>query len=218
LLSLRLRIFLLNLATSSKSPAHSSTGTRSTLARLPLFVSVGFHVLFHSSHEVLFTFPSRYFFTIGHLGVFSLTRWSSLIHTGFHVSHATREKQTLVDVFWLRDFHRLWCRIQLLRLNEYQTRGLTAFRGTPQKADCFPTTPIEINWFRLIPFRSPLLRESRLLSFPLATKMFQFTKFSLSDLWIQSGVQEVDLFGNLRITAFFQLPEAFRRFHALHRL
>ena len=36
--------------------------------------------------------------------------------------------------------------------------------------------------FRLIPFRSPLLRESRLLSFPPATKMFQFTGLSLTYL------------------------------------
>ncbi|PNX62427.1 cell wall-associated hydrolase, partial [Trifolium pratense] len=35
-------------------------------------------------------FPSRYYFTIGHPGVFSLARWSLLIHTRFHVSHATR--------------------------------------------------------------------------------------------------------------------------------
>ena len=93
LLSLWLRIIILNQATSSKSPAHSSTGTRSDINILPLFESVGFHVLFHSPTGVLFTFPSRYYFTIGHLGVFSLTRWSSLIHTGFHVSHATRDKQ-----------------------------------------------------------------------------------------------------------------------------
>src|SRR5574338_877384 len=93
LLSLWLRILILNQATSSKSPAHSSTGTRSDTIILPLFDSAGFHVLFHSPTGVLFTFPSRYCFTIGHLGVFSLTRWSSLIHTGFHVSHATRDKQ-----------------------------------------------------------------------------------------------------------------------------
>ena len=64
---------------------------------LPLIVSIGFHVLFHSPTGVLFTFPSRYYFAIGHLGVFSLTRWSSLIHTGFHVSHATRDKQFQVE-------------------------------------------------------------------------------------------------------------------------
>ena len=37
--------------------------------------------------------------------------------------------------------------------------------------------------FRLFPFRSPLLRESLLLSFPLVTKMFQFTRFALSSLF-----------------------------------
>ena len=47
-----------------------------------------------------------------------------------------------------------------------------------------PTTP---NWqrhqaippvrFRLIPFRSPLLRELLLLSFPRGTEMFQFPRF-----------------------------------------
>src|SRR6476620_12322824 len=56
---------------------------------LLLLVSLRFHVLFHSPPGVLFTFPSRYYFTIGHSGVFSLTRWSSLIHTEFHVLHAT---------------------------------------------------------------------------------------------------------------------------------
>ena len=206
LLSLRLRIYVLNLATFSKSPAHSSTGTRSALKRLPLLVSIGFHVLFHSPTGVLFTFPSRYYFTIGHLGVFSLTRWSSLIHTGFHVSHATRDKQKFIFIFWLLDFHHLWCRFQLLRLNSRWILKL------------FSHDPKLKTWFRLFPFRSPLLRESRLLSFPSATKMFQFTELPHSNLWIQLEVQEVALFGNLRIIACFQLPEAFRRFHALHRL
>ena len=107
LLSLWLRIVILNQATSSKSPAHSSTGTRSDIVILPLFESVGFHVLFHSPTGVLFTFPSRYYFTIGHLGVFSLTRWSSLIHTGFHVPHATRDKQGTPCTFYLLLFTKL---------------------------------------------------------------------------------------------------------------
>ncbi|KAJ3674026.1 hypothetical protein LUZ60_006018 [Juncus effusus] len=57
---------------------------------LPLLGSSRFHVLFHSPMGVLFTFPSRYYFAIGHPEVFSLARWSLLIHTRFHVSHATR--------------------------------------------------------------------------------------------------------------------------------
>ena len=39
---------------------------------------------------MLFTFPSRYLFTIGRRVVFSLRRWSSWIPTGFHVSCGTR--------------------------------------------------------------------------------------------------------------------------------
>ncbi|KAL2224040.1 UNVERIFIED_CONTAM: hypothetical protein Sindi_3083500, partial [Sesamum indicum] len=80
----------LNQATAYESPAHSSTGTRSEALLLPLLESLRFHVLFHSPMGVLFTLPSRYYFAIGHPGVFSLARWSLLIHTGFHVSHATR--------------------------------------------------------------------------------------------------------------------------------
>jgi hypothetical protein len=34
------------------------------------------------------------------------------------------------------------------------------------------------SWFGLVRFRSPLLTESRFLSFPPATKMFQFAGFA----------------------------------------
>ena len=56
---------------------------------LCLLVNIGFQILFHSPPGVLFTFPSRYSFTIGHQVVFSLTGWSPLIHTRFHVPRAT---------------------------------------------------------------------------------------------------------------------------------
>ncbi len=52
-------------------------------------VGTRFQVLFHSPPGVLFTFPSRYFFTIGHHIVFSLGRWSSLLPTRFLVSRGT---------------------------------------------------------------------------------------------------------------------------------
>ena len=38
---------------------------------------------------MLFTFPSRYYFSIGHQGIFRLGRWSSRLPTGFHVSRGT---------------------------------------------------------------------------------------------------------------------------------
>ena len=40
-------------------------------------------------------------------------------------------------------------------------------------------TPITSNWFVLIRFRSPLLSESRLISFPKGTEMFHFPSFAL---------------------------------------
>ncbi len=44
---------------------------------------------------VLFTFPSRYWFAIGLLRVFSLGGWARRIHTGFLVSRATQGTATL---------------------------------------------------------------------------------------------------------------------------
>ena len=55
----------------------------------------GFRVYFTPLFEVLFTFPSRYWFTIGLSEVFSLTGWSRWIHTGFLVSRATQESAKL---------------------------------------------------------------------------------------------------------------------------
>ena len=49
-----------------------------------------FQVLFHSPPGVLFTFPSRYWCAIGHMGVFRLGGWSPLLRTGFHVPGPTQ--------------------------------------------------------------------------------------------------------------------------------
>ena len=55
-------------------------------------VGAWFQVLFHSSQiEVLFTFPSRYWFAIGLTGVFSLTGWSRRIRAEFHVFRVTQD-------------------------------------------------------------------------------------------------------------------------------
>ena len=56
----------LNLACNRNSPVHSTKGTPSPINGLRLFVGTRFQVLFHSPSGVLFTFPSRYWFTIGH--------------------------------------------------------------------------------------------------------------------------------------------------------
>ena len=65
---------------------------------LHLLVSIGFQVLFHSPPGVLFTFPSRYYFAIGHQVVFSLGWWSTLLPTGFHVSRGTLDTGLLTYI------------------------------------------------------------------------------------------------------------------------
>src|SRR3954469_13437092 len=90
-ISLRLP-YAVNLATECKSLTHYTKGTQSPLTRLLLFVCTRFQDLFHSPSGVLFAFPSRYWFTIGRLRVFSLGGWSPHVQTGFHVSRPTCRK------------------------------------------------------------------------------------------------------------------------------
>ena len=68
--------------------------------------------------------------------------------------------------------------------------------------------------FGLFPFRSPLLRESLLLSSPRGTEMFQFPRFPLSVLCVQTGVTphdgcRVSPFGHPRIEAWSAAPRGF---------
>ena len=57
---------------------------------------------------VLFTFPSRYLFTIGCQGVFSLIRWSGQIRTEFHVHRATWDTPRGPLSFRAPGSHGLW--------------------------------------------------------------------------------------------------------------
>ena len=66
-----------------KARRHPSRGLR-------LLVGARFQVLFHSPPGVLFTFPSRYWFAIGHRRVFSLGGWSPLLPAGLHLPGGTR--------------------------------------------------------------------------------------------------------------------------------
>ena len=75
---------------------------------------------------------------------------------------------------------------------------------------------------RLFRFRSPLLSESRLMSFPRATEMFQFTRFASHTYVFSMRYPEgwVSPFRNLRIKAYLPAPrslsQAFTSFVAYH--
>src|SRR5579864_1406879 len=64
----------------------------------------------------------------------------------------------------------------------------------------------------LFPVRSPLLGKSRLISFPLVTEMFQFSRFASPVLCIQTGISLagwVSPFRYLRINAYLPAPRSF---------
>ena len=141
---------------------------------LRLLVGARFQVLFHSPLGVLFTFPSRYWSTIGHTRVFSLGEWSPQIHTGFLVSGITQvtDAQGCVG-FRLRGFNpvppafpgRLAIRILcdcvqgLWPLQDLSLQHLLQQR--PKAYTCMGLGSVR--------FRSPLLAQSRLISFPPGT-------------------------------------------------
>ena len=54
---------------------------------------------FHSPSGVLFAFPSRYWFTIGQMRVFSLATWSWQFHAEFHVLRGTQDTASSSDFF-----------------------------------------------------------------------------------------------------------------------
>jgi hypothetical protein len=66
---------------------------------LPPFVGKRFQILFHSPLGVLFTFPSRYSFTIGQQVVLSLGGWSPQIPSGLHVAGSTQEHHWPTSIF-----------------------------------------------------------------------------------------------------------------------
>ena len=138
---------------------------------LRLLVGARFQVLFHSPLGVLFTFPSRYWFAIGHRRVFSLGGWSPRLRTGFHVPGPTRDAEPRSGRFRVRGSHPLRpalpCRSATCRICNPTQEG-SSCTGVPQPPGgnaCRLHAP----GFGLVRFRSPLLAQSRLISLPRGT-------------------------------------------------
>ena len=170
-----------------------------------MLVSTRFQVLFHSPPGVLFTFPSRYFSTIGHQVVFRLGGWSPRIPSGFLVSAGTLDTE--------RSF-----RISLTGLSP-SLAGLPipfcyAFRCLFR---CEPLMYYYIR-FGLFRFRSPLLSESRLISLPPGTWMFRFPGFPSLAGWppmTVTGFPHSDIHGSILACSS---PWLFAAYRVLRRL
>ena len=88
----------------------------------------GFRISFTPLGGVLSTFPSRYLYTIGLTGVFSLAGWARRIHTGLLVSRATQDNAAP------NQRSRTGLSPSLMRLSRL-------FRSASTCAKCAPTTP-----------------------------------------------------------------------------
>jgi hypothetical protein len=156
---------------------------------LPRLVNIRFQKLFTPLAGVLFTFPSRYWFTIGHQVVFSLGKWSSQLPTGFLVSRCTQVPSTVHLAFVYGAITLFGRPSQAARLTAWCPSLLL-----PEQLDG-PTTQyvqrrqacIRTVWAspRSLATTSGI---SVLISFPEGTEMFQFPSFATPDLCIQPGV------------------------------
>ena len=107
---------------------------------------------FHSPPGVLFTFPSRYCFTIGHRLVFSLGEWSPQIQTRFHVPGLTRVQTIQLLDLEIHSYHVLWpvfpdCS-SLLTFFDCTTRFGSHDR-LPHNTNIATSQNLHICWFRL---------------------------------------------------------------------
>ena len=155
---------------------------------LPRLVNIRFQKLFTPLAGVLFTFPSRYWFTIGHQVVFSLGKWSSQLPTGFLVSRCTQVPSTVHSGFVYGAITLFGQPSQAARLPSWCPSN-----SLPGEYDG-PTTRylqrrqacIDNVWAapRSLATTSGI---SDLISFPGGTEMFQFPPFATSGLCIQPG-------------------------------
>src|SRR5919197_5272517 len=151
---------------TANSPDHSSIGTPSRYClrsnTLRLLVGTRFQFLFHSPPGVLFTFPSRYSFTIGRLRYLALDNglpgfppwrpsgWYSRTSTGARSLSRTRLSLSSVGRSRQPSANDHVCGLR--RGSSDPLSRLT----TPEPQRLTPITWIR---FGLFPFRSPLLRE-----------------------------------------------------------
>ena len=142
---------------------------------------------------MLFTFPSRYWFAIGCTRVLRLGGWSPHVQTGFLVSRPTQGFGSALPV---RGYHPL-------RPN------------FPEGSSC----PRQSTG--LVRVRSPLLAESRLMSFPPGTEMFQFPGFASlpyefrQQYRLSGGLPHSEIHGSKLVRSS---PWLIAAYHVLHRL
>ena len=133
--------------------------------RLPLLIGTEFQGLFHSPSGVLFTFPSRYSFTIGPIRSLALEGGPPCFDPDFTCPnllwiYAAASAMT----FQVRGFHPL--RLAFPGPFPCVSRAPSGVSDAGTLTPCNPNRAtlrsLALEWFGLFPFRSSLLRESRI--------------------------------------------------------
>ncbi len=168
--------------------ARDQAGAKRPIALSPL-VGVWFQVHYPPLVGVLPIFRSRYWCAIGRQGVLSLGRWASRIQAGFHVSGPTQVPG--------RRFSPSPTGLSPAAVEHSRTVRL----GITPLCLVLQPRPEFSGRFGLVRFRSPLLTESRFLSLPPGTEMFQFP-----GLAAYAYAFSVDQFGNPGINTRLTVP------------
>ena len=208
-----------NLATHRNSQAHSSKGTQSRHVpggtKLLRLVSTRFQVLFHDPSPGCFSpFPhgtSPLSVTREYSGLGGGPPGFTRNFTGSVLLGNTPGSHAAVAYGTVTRYGGIFQNLPLA------TRFITPRqRGSTDWTVPLPRTRNACRLshacrFSLFPFRSPLLRESRLLSLPAGTEMFHFPALPPAALCIQAGAtahngRRVSPFGNPRITAWLPAP------------
>ena len=129
---------------------------------------------------MLFTFPSRYWFTIGHQQYLALERGrpcfpqdSSCPVVLKNTSRDFPLSPTGLSPSVVAPSRNIWLEKSFITLRQV----LSLAPCVLQPLNSIGPKSTKLIKFGLFPFRSPLLRESLLISFPRGTKMFQFPRF-----------------------------------------
>ena len=95
--------------------------------------------------------------------------------------------------FRLQVYHLLWLSFPAPSTMEVDSPRSPCedFRQKPVTSRIQRSQALTYTEFRLIPFRSPLLRESRLISLPEGTEMFQFPSFASRHYVFMTGYLDI---------------------------
>ncbi len=211
-------ITALTLPRIRKSLVPSPKGT-SSLRRAPTLwrhkvsgsISLPFRGSFNLSLTVLVHYRSHI--------LFSLRSWSTWIHTGFHVADATYEhiapKQ---DIFQIRDYYPLWSAfpdcfsVFLYKCLYFELREDMSYN--PHTAT---GSSLALYRFGLFQFRSSLLSESRLISFPCLLRYFNSAGVHPYRIW-EMTLKGSPIRKSWAVTRRSSLPRLIAALCVLHRI